>query len=135
MKLTEKQITKAVDWWKQTLSNPKFDNLGDGPRDQGNEMASLLATMSNQRNPMTEEVLEKFGAALADRIRQEASDNGQGIHIGVDYDPDAILSDAALAVEGFPDGHTMFPWKTNMWLRPDGSVLVSYGYRAKPQTL
>ena len=135
MKLTEEQITKAVDWWKTTLASPKFDNLGDGPRDKANEMAAVMATMSNVNDPMTDEVLENFGVALADRIRKEAANTSGEILVSVDYGPNAILSDAAEAVENFPTGMTTFPWKTIMWLREDGSVSVSYGYGAPTQTL
>jgi hypothetical protein len=128
MTLPEEAIAAAASWWAKVLENPKFDALG-GERDRAMEFAQVLMTMGNRTGPRID--TEKFRAALADGIRRASRDDTR--FIGVDYDPDRLLEDAARAA-GVANTAFIFPIKTSMWLDAD-CVRVRYGYGAEIQTI
>lgn len=122
--ITEEQITKAVEWWANSLERPKFDN-GDPPPTGGTTMA--LAMMAAAGSDPQAESLDTFKCVLADKIRINAVRHNLDVTMGVDYHPDLMLSEAANEA-GISD--MRFSWKTQMWITRDGRVRVSQGYAA-----
>ena len=126
MKLTDKQINCAVEWWKNAITGiPKFD-MGDSG-DVGLS-AMMLATMAHQ--DLSLDVLERFG----DNLRRALSEDRPWYSIGVDYDPDPILAKAFEQAGGGDSSKTVFPWKTVMWFR-NGGVSIRHGYNADVEEL
>lgn len=125
-------IDRAVEVWKQMLSNPKYDNLGeDSPEPpssiSSNRLASLITSALPKNNDT--ETLEKFGEALRHILLNDGLVTEKKeyipIYLSVDYHPDGTLQDAAKAV-----GLKMeFPWKTTMHLL-ENHLSVSMGYAA-----
>lgn len=119
VKLTEKQIKLAIDWWAEKVSRPKFDN-GDNSLQGGMAagMAMLLA------KPTNDEQIKIFKIELANLLRTTERARYIGLH--VDYHPEQMLADA-MEKAGITEENA--PWKTNMNFKDDGTVWVSYGYR------
>lgn len=121
-------IDRAVQWWIQALSAPKYDNLGDDSRESfksqvTNRFAGALAAKLPKNN--TPDVLEKFGQALRAVLMTPKENGYTPNYLSVDYGPDEHLSEAATAA-----GLKMqFPWKTHMFLADD-YFSVSCGYAA-----
>ena len=121
--LTEEQITKAVDWWRNALSNPKFSAHSEKERASGHDnlaLAEVMATVlaHDKKGKEEEGSLDRFCDELGKNLRENPP-----YGLNVDYHPDMTLYKAAKK-SGFKGE---FPWKTNMWFR-DGKVEVSYGY-------
>ena len=117
---TQPAAIAAAQWWAEAIKAPRFDN-GDP-----NGMAGMLATLVAARSPEpTEQTSTDFTTALATLIDGRLS-RYPSLTVGVDYGPDAILYDAAVAagISG-----SRFPWKTVMWIELD-HVTVSAGYGA-----
>lgn len=117
----------AAEWWALQLADPTFRNERPGHGDFESFLASGLAGLIADRYPVTPEQLAMFADNL-ERALQELLDTGRyfsGPH--TDYHPDPKLAEAA-TVAGIDESR--FPWKTNMWIRSDGSVVVSAGYAA-----
>ena len=122
--LTDDQVEKAVNWWADAISHPRFDN-GD-PSEVGG-ITMTLAIMATQ--PVSDEQKARFKESLEKRLRTGSLD--YGMCFGVDYHPDGILADA-MSEASIPESQA--PWKTQMWFR-GGKVIVSYGYGAPRVTL
>jgi len=131
MKATEEQIKKAVDWWSGAIKNPVFDMQGKEHRTVECDMTEAMGSVLSKSNPVNEAQQSVFGIELARLLRLE--DGGSFIFINVDYGPCGILGEAVMAA-GIT-GACVFPWKTRMWIRDDGTVDVSLGYRAELETL
>lgn len=124
-KLSDAQISKAVDFWKQQLQSGVWDN---GDRSSTGAMTSFIARDLQEKCRPTEEEVEKFGVALTTLLQ------GRDLFWGglaVDYHPCSILRDAADAA-GI--NSNAFPCKTDLAFR-DGKVKVSCGYGAPWETL
>lgn len=125
--MSDRQIAQvAAAWWRKAVERPKFDALGDGPRDAPMEMASVLATLAV---PKTDEaVFVAFEKTLADMLYSTHER-----YVGVDYGPDGFLADAAI-LAGLSERR--FPWKTGMWINwTEGTVEVRHGYGAEIRTI
>ena len=122
MKLTEKQIELAVNWWGEALRNPKFQTLSQGERsDPGSRpaaMAEIMAKAFHKEPP--QDIIEQFKKALAEKLK------AGNTYLSVDYHPSKTLADAL--EEAGADGGMRLPWKTHMNFNEDGSVEVACGY-------
>lgn len=123
MKATKDQIDKAVAWWVTTIQEPKFDAGADSPQMQA---AQLLAERLAVRIEKSD--LETFKTQLTTML----GDLSMPADLRCDYNPCTLLVDATKGTD-IPTSN--FPWKTNMQIRDDGTVSVSYGYRAPIITL
>lgn len=139
-------IERAAELWTRFLRKPTFDN---GDTTGRSAMASAMATVNAPTH--TEETLQAFKSALTDYLKFMRDHDGEEIpedkrepadqygrirthyrfdtSLSVDYDPDEALHLAAIAA-GITGSKTVFPWKTDVYLRSD-SVMVSAGYRAQ----
>jgi hypothetical protein len=136
MEINEDQLQAAVSWWANKLSSCKFDTLGSTRQDPQNhrvEMAEMLAQM-NKRS-CSQEQIDLFQQNLAEEIRAALANRSDqySFAVGVDYHPDAILSDA-LRAAGIQENMSTPPWKTMMWIEK-GKVAVRYGYGAEIQVI
>lgn len=130
------EIEAAVSWWADQLA-------GDATHDNGDLPLSLFATaLAGQLAPLLPQQIESFKASLAMRLREDfapswdSSDPMRGSYgrtLGVDYNPDARLRQAAEDA-GIGALSLRFPCKTMMWVDP-GKVQVAKGYGAKPVTI
>jgi hypothetical protein len=119
------EIAAAVNWWADQLRGPaKMDN--------GDAFGS-----AKDLPPVTEEQIEKFKASLTEKLPAylgrywNPEDPLCGSYfrtLSVDYDPCALLSDAA-DYAGIDAQGLRFPIKTVMWIDP-GEVRVACGYGA-----
>lgn len=123
MRATKDQIDKAVAWWAATIQEPKFDAGADSPQMQ---MAQLLAERLAVRIERSD--LETFKTQLATLL----SDLSLPAELRCDYNPCTLFVDATKGTD-IPTSN--FPWKTAMRICDDGTVSVSYGYRAPTITL
>lgn len=103
----------AADWWATKLQVPNFD-IG-GPESE-NTLAEIGASLTHE-TPLTEKITQ-FKTALKESIAKIIGDGGErfktfGMKLGVDYEPDSILSEALLKA-GITDDITALPWKTSM---------------------
>lgn len=131
MKLTKAQIEVAVAWWMDKLRAPKFDTLGPHRRsDDPAALAEIMATVAPRPDP---ESIAAFGQALQHILEQW--DKPFPCILRVDYHPGLLLAQAAEEAGLDPGNITLFPWKTTMWLKTDGSVTVCYGYGAPEEIL
>jgi len=120
-KLSQEQISKAVEWWGNAIRSPKFDN-GDNS-DQGG-MTMMLAHLASSKHNPTDEQIETFKKNLEELMKNDRCDISR-FGLFCDYGPDATLGEAAKK-SGISE--LVFPWKTGMWFR-DGKVVVQHGYR------
>ena len=131
--LTQEQIEKAVDWWANAIRQPRFDGLSDteraDPANDGYQMAEMMATLAVK--PKTEEQMDAFKKALRDELLSSEYNPGRGLR--VDYGPCIVLHNAA--EKAGIGGGIIFPWKTDMYFRDDGSVRVSAGYGSPMERL
>ena len=125
MKLTEKQIRAAVDWWGEALQAPTFKTLSREERsDPGSQPAAFAEMMAAAyAKPPSANKVDDFKNALAEILRAD----GGGWGLNVDYGPDAVLAQA-LTNADVSGGMLSLPWKTNMHFGEDGSVSVAKGY-------
>lgn len=127
--ISDEALAAAAGWWAKAIQRPKFDN---GGTDDANMLARMLMTVQAQHIP--EDFVEAFQQKLSElmRARSPVESIRPGLTIVVDYHPDPILCEAADAT-GIP--HDNFPWKTVMWIEPDGGgqVTVKHGYGADTQ--
>lgn len=129
--ISDETLAAAAAWWAKAIQRPKFDN---GGTDDANMMARMLMTVQAKHIP--EHQVEAFEKKLAELMRERtpAGSPYLGLTIAVDYHPDQILCKAADPT-GIPHGN--FPWKTVMWIEPDGGGLVTvrHGYGADAQLI
>lgn len=121
--MKEQTAQRAAKWWADQLRGPaKLDN---GDRSEKGAMTAVLAMMLQdvERSRIDTDKISIFESELA-KILQERNP----FSFGVDYHPDHILSDAAVAA-GIDLGMSTLPWKTSMKFNDD-DVRVSCGYGA-----
>lgn len=127
---TRPEVKAAVEWWITQLVGPAQYECGEHSATM--DYAVGLALMGRQPPP-TEEQIEKFRVALAERM--EAEITKLMAHIGggrfrlvtrVDYEPDQILEDALEATGNKRLGNNL-PWKTRVIVSP-GEVKAAAGY-------
>jgi hypothetical protein len=130
MKITNKQIEKAVTWWADQVAKPTFSALTDEerkqPENRGMHFAEFLAGVSVK--PVTLEQRKKFIRALRSELKINKLYSHWALILSVDYSPCQMLTSAAKSA-GISENN--FPWKTVMWLMEDGKVLVRCGYQEK----
>lgn len=118
----------AVNWWANAIVNPKFDN-----GDDSTGIAVLLRMMVNTKNSISKEQIAIFKKELADLIVEQLNSTSYGeCRLGVDYQPDTLLSTAAQKAGIAND--IGFPWKTDMVISKE-KVSVSAGYAASWEDL
>lgn len=93
----------AAEWWADQLrSTVTLDN--------GDPESSILGTVAREKTvDLSPEEIDAFENALASRLKDQ--EHLFTFSIGVDYNPDAILRDAA-ADAGIGADILTFPWKT-----------------------
>ncbi len=145
-KIPSNIIERTAELWMRWIANPRFDN---GDRTGGSDFAMLMAITAAA--PHSEETLKAFKSALIDHLTFMQEHDGQEIPEGergvadrfgrirgsyyfqtglsCDYDPDEALVIAAHAAGITKTGKTVFPWKTDTYMRPD-CIIVSAGYAA-----
>ena len=125
----EKIARIAAEWMLEQLKQPEFDN-------DDISLASELA--EGLVEPITEEMGKKYIEVLSEKIIEELKKNNR-CELFIDYDPDKILTDAAVAA-----GIDIYdyPWKTRVSIKyriVDGketsSVTVVLGSRGKAETI
>ena len=122
----ETNVVVAAKWWADQLrTRTKQDN--------GEVMASMLATLASQRreDPLRVDVFERELLMRLDRDTNEHLDGC--VTLSCDYGAEGLLRDAAKAA-GIVPMCPPFPMKTTMWVRSD-SVTVRHGYGAEVQML
>jgi hypothetical protein len=125
--LTEEQVSKAVEFWKEQLRSGIWDN---GDSSATGFMTTMMARDLQESSRPQEDVLEKFGVAL-DRLIREGEIWSLRYGLSVDYEPGGVLADAAKEA-GIET--SAFPCKTRMYFR-DGKVEASCGYGAPSKEL
>lgn len=130
-KPTELTTDRAVELWKRMLRDPKYDNLGER-RDQATgdeQFTSAMAETMTRMIPsnVADELLDKFGDELRERLLNPSGNFYEHLTLDVDYGPCRMLRESAEAV-GL---QVQFPWKTIMHVYND-HVRVSCGYGAEP---
>jgi len=120
-----KEIEAAADWWVKTLGRH------DWTHDNGDEISSRLHSdlvkKVRRECPLSHHQLVKFKEELiieiAEAIRQSER---MPFFVGVDYEPQPPLREAAIKA-GFKDEQMgLFPWKTTMSIQ-EGKVSVRRG--------
>ena len=126
--MKKEMAQKAAKWWADKL---RFGSSMDNGDDSDVGAMSMILSMANQnaeRASRPKDDADKFEASLVKRLEGE---DGQYFSLGVDYNPDHILSSAAEEV-GVDLGMSSLPWKTNMRFDFDtDEIKVSEGYRAE----
>lgn len=122
--LTQEQIDKASAWWAEAVCAPRFQGEEPGHETTAMVFGSFLAraAVKHVSNHQKLQFRQEVARALA------AADRRAVYYVGCDYHPDPLLADAAKKA-GIPE--TNFPWKTSMWLKEDGAVMVQSGYRGE----
>ena len=137
--MTAEQIDAAVDWWADRLRHKHFDGLSPEERlsgeNTGYQMAEMMAGEMSRKEAadITDEQVRLFKIALGHLIVDKVKD-GRFV-LGVDYGPDANLSQCLEFAGLPPHSSTILPWKTVMWLTEERGVQVEYGYRAAPEKI
>ncbi|HUX02294.1 MAG TPA: hypothetical protein VMY35_15120, partial [Phycisphaerae bacterium] len=126
----------AADWWTEQLRKGV-------PKDNGDPFTSSVANFLCPPISLSEIQLAGFRdqlilsivdhlQSLSDTWKQDAPRFGSYLRgFGCDYHPDLVLRQAADLAE-VPE--RAFPWKTHMWIDPDG-VRVKRGYGAPIETV
>jgi hypothetical protein len=126
----ERVIDRVVSLWIGALRDPKYDN---GDTTGGSAISAAVVSCRSKNND--DATLARFGAELKKRLMNQfttppSREGGEPYtrwitSLGVDYGPDAVLSEAAKAA-----GLKMeFPWKTRMSFSTD-NVNFREGYGA-----
>jgi hypothetical protein len=117
LKLTNKQIGIAIDWWAEAIQKRMFDN---GDKSPEGKITSMLANMRAIK--LTQVQILSFKYEL--KILLENVDGFR--YLSCDYGPIGILYEAAEKA-GIPIYN--FPWKTSMMFENNG-VQISCGWQA-----
>ena len=110
----------AASWWADRVVRPTFDAGADSP---AMVMAEVLATVGAAKIEESNKL--KFHNILKRKILDKLMKTNYQVYLGCDYSPEGILAEAMNEAE-IPSSNA--PWKTSMWIDPDGSVSVKYGY-------
>ncbi len=123
--MKEETAKKAAKWWGDQLrGSSKLDN-GDNSLTGVNTFLLAAMLQEKEKQKQSTELVDAFEEELTKALLKDNPSWG----FGVDYHPDAILSDAADAAK-LPLGMTTLPWKTTMWIQDD-KVKVRCGYGAE----
>src|SRR5574343_1437711 len=104
----------GAKWWADKLRN-------GAKMDSGDRWINAVASFLRKPQTLSGESIDIFERILVGIILHR-----QPMHIGVDYHPDEILSDALKMAK---IDSAELPWKTSMWIDGD-TVKVRYGYGA-----
>ena len=116
---------KGAKWWADQLrGTAKLDN-GDPSPAGGMTMMLAMVLQADEHAARDMGKVDEFEKALADELEKFED---KWFCVGVDYEPDRLLSDVANHV-GLPTGQVSFPWKTSMRFH-QGKVTVACGYGA-----
>jgi len=132
MKLSDKQIETAVNWWVQALKNPTFD--AGGSREANGHLAWAEVLVARVHQEAHFELLNRFKENLYSELRRLDKLSYGYADLSVDYQPCGILYDAWVAAGGDGGSSMIFPWKTCMWFE-HGGVQVRCGYTAEQEEL
>jgi hypothetical protein len=120
----------AAKWWRGALEAPRYDNGSD---DEAGLIASMSATIATPKR--SSESLDLFETELANAVADLLEEQGDwGVGLGVDYNPDHNLAEAASRAGITSMRDVGWPWKTNMLVKSD-EVEVSAGYGAPWKTI
>lgn len=116
----------AAKWWRDAISDPKFDN---GDASEVGLFTMTLAYMLADKNKATKEQLDSFEEELCKILLTEEN----YVCLMVDYNPCKMLCDVA----DLSDISTsLFPYKTSMNINFDnGTIFVKTGYGARLEEL
>lgn len=120
----------AAKWWAEKLRNLNPKNFDNGDKSGTGFLTMLLATKIASNVKPSAEKVEWFEEKLAEVIEEYIQENGS-LKLSVDYQPDAVLSRAAIET-GI--NLNVFPWKTTMWVERN-SITVSDGYCAETRCI
>jgi hypothetical protein len=141
----EKEATIAANWWGTHIGT-------DANKDNGDLMQSLMTIIFSYKFEISEEKRNNFIKVLKNLIIKQFDGFGKSdpynytrrdfmtgkpeLHLNVDYDPDAIISQAVIDSNVVENGDVfgLLPVKTTMVIKP-GSVSVWCGYRASEEKL
>lgn len=126
-----KACRDAAKWWRATFSAPCDQIKQAGLENPAEPALRGMLDWSRKQfaSECTVEMLDKFEQLLFERFN-----SSQHLRFGVDYDPDAILVEAADAA-GMPDGVYVFPFKTWMVLSPTKIHIVSGHGHGRSETV
>lgn len=121
-------VRAAVNWWRNTLVNPKMDN-GDSTMGLFMSLFGSGLTGGNTESAITA-FCDALSILLCDKVYDEGGD--YYISLDVDYGPGGLLAEAVDRARGAKN--LQFPCKTHMIIKPD-EVTVSYGYCQPYETI
>ena len=111
----EKQIMKAVKWWKDRLSHSIKQETGDAI------LNGFFDIMSENRKKSTKDQIDLFGVELAHAISES---EGNVYFLRVDWHPLGILNDIAKKTK---ISHLCFPLKMAMFINfKNGTVSIRH---------
>lgn len=118
--MNKETAIKAAEWWAEKIK--KNEPHSNGDNDPRNMTAMMLADILRDRhNKFTNTNICKFKENLINNLLKE----DDCITFGCEYHPDIILFEAAQKA-GFTED--VFPYKTFMTIRKDGTIFVREGY-------
>ena len=129
----EKVVELVVKFWSNTL---EFQTAcSNGANDQANMLSNALATLIKMQNMVyDQDKLAKFREILTDKINKEL-EYRKWLPIHVDYHPDIILQDSAIAAGIKVTPLATFPFKTSTAIENMGVdnwvATVTNGYGAQ----
>ncbi len=125
-----KEAGIAASWWANTLRRSHQDfSSGDAT------LSYLAALLSSRATPLDPQTIDHFEDALSrslrDQIgRQSGPSNGFfSLTLATAFHPDALMQDCCFAA-GFAPRMTLFPWCTEMTIKP-GEIYVNEGAEGK----
>ena len=124
---TKEDVCKAAaKWWRDVISDSKFDN---GDASEVGLFTKTLAYMLADKNKATKEQLDSFEEELCKILLTEENH----VCLMVDYNPCKMLCDVANLSN---ISTSLFPYKTLMDINFDnGTIFVKNGYGARLEEL
>lgn len=126
----------AAKWWADQLRRPTKTDTGAPYVD-----ITMSAYYAIRWHPLDGATIDIFQDALETAIEEYLATKAwdpaapwkDNRVIGVDYEPDVVLSAACIAA-GIDDMDARLPKKTKLWIDP-GEVSVALGYGAQPEVI
>ena len=120
-----KEIAAAAEWWAKTLASQNWK------QDNGDEFSSKLQNdllmRARRESPLTPDQINKFKKELIAELTTAINESQRPpFFVGVDYDPQPLLYDAAINAGVQNEQLGFFPWKTTMSIQ-QGKVTVRRG--------
>jgi len=130
--MDKKVARTAAKWWADFLRNGNAP-LDNGDKSETGAMTFILASLlhSAETSNTRPDDAQKFEDALASIL--ETQKDERWFSIGVDYNPDRILLEAA-RIACVDLGSTKLPWKTSMHI-DQGKITYRLGYGGESKTL